>query len=428
MPVHSVCVLGLGYIGLPTASTFAIQGKQVLGVDINPQVLQSLRAGRIHLQEPGMQQLLQQALDGGNLRVSDQPAPAEAFVIAVQTPIQEDTRADLSHVRDAAESIVPHLQAGNLVVLESTCPPKTTTQVVAPILEQSGLVAGEDFRLAYMPERVLPGKILQELVENDRIIGGIDDRSAAAARDLYASFVTGELLLTDSTTAEAVKLMENTYRDVNVAVANEFSRIAEQLGVDVWRAIELANRHPRVQILRPGPGAGGHCVGVDPWFLVESTPEQARLIRQARVVNDGQPAFAVAVVESAVKGLKGKRLAALGLAYKPDVDDLRSSPAVEIVQALAAAGAEVKTYEPNRLETTVPGAHPADSMEQALIDADAVLALVGHRQVIGLDPSHAAELMAGRVAVDLCGAWRAPDWQAAGFELRVLGVGTPLDS
>lgn len=423
MRFDSICVLGLGYIGLPTASTFAVKGQQVLGVDIRPAVLAALQGGESHIQEPGMQELVRQAFDSGNLRISDRPAPADAFVIAVQTPIQDDKRADLSFVVSAAQSIAPQLQRGNLVVLESTCPPRTTTGVVKPILESSGLQAGSDFLLAYMPERVLPGKILKELVENDRIIGGVDDESARAARDLYASFVTGELLLTDSTTAEFVKLMENTYRDVNVAIANEFSRIAEQLGVNVWQAIRMANRHPRVQILRPGPGAGGHCVGVDPWFLVESAPEHSQLIRQARLVNDGQPAFAVETIRRAIGELRGARLAALGLAYKPNVDDLRSSPAIEIVQRLVAGGAQVTSFEPFKLDAQVEGAQAAASLDEALRQAEAVVALVGHRPVVELDPAHARGLMAGSLAVDLCGAWEAEAWEAAGFTMRTLGVG-----
>lgn len=374
-----------------------------------------------------MQQLVQQALESGNLRVADQPEPSDAFVIAVQTPIKESKQAELTYVISAAESIVPHLRSGNLVVLESTCPPNTTTQVVAPILERSGLQAGRDFQLAYMPERVLPGKILKELVENDRIIGGVDDVSARAARELYGSFVTGDLLLTDSTTAETVKLMENTYRDVNIAIANEFSRIAEQLGVSIWESIRLANRHPRVEILRPGPGAGGHCVGVDPWFLVESVPDNSGLIRQARQVNDGQPAYAVGVVERALGSLKGARLATLGLAYKPNVDDLRSSPAIEIVRLLVEAGAKVTTFEPNRPETEVQGARVADSLQAVMDQAEAVLALVGHREVLELDPVQAAGWMAGSQAIDLCGAWEAARWRAAGFSYRLLGDGTQLE-
>ncbi len=273
MDFDTICVLGLGYIGLPTASTFATQGVDVIGVDTNPGVIEALRAGQPHIHEPGLRTLVQAAMASGHLEIVENPAPADAFIIAVPTPILPDKRADLSYVEAAAQSIVPHLRRGNLVVLESTCPPRTTVDRLAPILAESGLTPGEEFHLAYTPERVLPGKILRELVENPRVIGGVNPASSEAGRDLYRLFVRGDILLTDATTAELVKLMENTYRDVNIAAANEFAMLAEHLGVDVWDAIDFASRHPRVKILRPGPGVGGHCISIDPWFLVESAPE-----------------------------------------------------------------------------------------------------------------------------------------------------------
>jgi UDP-N-acetyl-D-mannosaminuronic acid dehydrogenase len=415
----------MGYIGLPTASTFATHGLGVVGVDVNQRVVDVLRNGEVHIQEPGLRTLAQAAFGSGNLRVTDQPEPADAFIIAVPTPIQdrEGKHADLSYVVSAAESIVPHLRRGNLVVLESTSPPRTTVDVVAPILECSGLRAGPDFHLAYSPERVLPGQILRELIENARVIGGVDRASAEAGRDLYATFVRGEILLTDATTAEMVKLMENTYRDVNIAIANEFARLAERLGVDVWQAIGLANRHPRVNVLRPGPGVGGHCISIDPWFLVQGAPDLTALIRQARGVNDEQPAHAARLVERALGGLGSRPVAALGLAYKPDVDDLRESPAVEVVRRLLEAGAEVRTYEPFAPEATVSGATAAPSLEAALEGAEAVVLLVDHRQFRDLDPARVASEMPGKVAVDTRGAWDREAWERAGFRLRVLGVG-----
>lgn len=423
MEFESVCVVGLGYIGLPTASTFAVSGLKVTGVDSNPKVVDLLRSGKPHIQEPGLGELFRQAFDSGRLKFAETPAEAEAFVIAVPTPVTGERRADLHHVEQAARSIAPVLQAGNLVVLESTCPPGTTLDLVAPILNESGLLAGADFHLAYMPERVLPGNILTELVENARVIGGIDPASAQAARDLYLAFVTGEMILTDATTAEMVKLMENTYRDVNIAIANEFSRIAAALGVNIWQATELANLHPRVDILRPGPGAGGHCVAVDPWFLVQSAPEQASLIQQARLVNDGQPEYAFQLIERAAGRLQGLQVAALGLTYKPNVDDLRNSPAIQIVRRLIGAGARVRTYDPLATEAAVEGADQVHTLEEALRDADLVLLLVDHNQFRTLEPSQIAGEMAGRAAVDLRGVWSRPDWEAAGFSLHVLGVG-----
>jgi UDP-N-acetyl-D-mannosaminuronic acid dehydrogenase len=418
-----ICVLGLGYIGLPTASTFATHGVQVVGVDVNQQVVDVLRNGKIHIHEPGLRTLVQAAFHSENLRVTDQPEPADAFIIAVPTPITPEKHADMQYVIAAAESIVPHLRAGNMVMLESTSPPRTTVDMLAPILERSGLKAGEDFFLAYSPERVLPGKILQELIENARVIGGINRVSSEAGRDLYSIFVRGEILLADATAAEMVKLMENTYRDTNIALANEFSRLGLHYGVDIWRAIEIANLHPRVSILKPGPGVGGHCVSVDPWFLVEGAPELTPLIRQAREVNDAQPENVIALVEGALGDLKGRRITALGLSYKPDVDDLRESPAIEIVQALVGKGAEVLFHEPFAPGAEVEGAHSALSLEEAFKGSEGILLLVDHKVFHDLDPKWVAEFLKTKVAIDACGAWDRQAWRDAGFQIEVLGVG-----
>jgi len=308
-------------------------------------------------------------------------------------------------------------------VLESTSPPLTTLDVVRPILEKSGLVAGEDFHLAYSPERVLPGQILRELVENTRIIGGVTEASARAGRDLYATFVRGEIILTDATTAEMVKLMENTYRDVNIAIANEFSRLADRFGVDVWEAIRLANRHPRVKILNPGPGVGGHCISVDPWFLVQAAPDLTPLIHTARDVNDSQPRFVLRMVQRGLGNLHGKTIAALGLAYKPDVDDLRESPAVEVVHLLVNAGATVHVFEPFKPDFVIPGATSHPSLDEAVAGADALLLLVGHQQLRELEPAIVAGLTSARIAMDCVGGWSPQAWRAAGFAIHRLGVG-----
>jgi UDP-N-acetyl-D-mannosaminuronic acid dehydrogenase len=420
---RKICVLGLGYIGLPTASTFATHGLKVVGVDVNQKIVNGLQNGQMHLYEPGLRTLVQAAMRSQNLVVCQSPEPADAFIIAVPTPFTDDKRADLSYVKAATEAIVPHLRRGNLVVLESTSPPLTTVNVVAPILEQSGLRAGQDFHLAYSPERVLPGQILRELIENTRVVGGVDPTSAEAGRDLYAVFVRGEIILTDATTAEMVKLMENTYRDVNIAVANEFSRLADRFGVDVWEAINLANRHPRVQILRPGPGVGGHCISVDPWFLVEAAPDLAEVIRSARQVNDAQPHFVVKLVQRALGSLAGRRVALLGLAYKADVDDLRESPAIEVAQLLAGQGALVSAYEPFNLDYNQEGIFSMPTLADAIQQAEAMLLLVGHSDLKSLDPMEVATLTPARVAVDTVNAWIPADWQAAGFDLYRLGVG-----
>ena len=425
MIFQKICVLGLGYIGLPTASTFASHGLQVVGVDVNAQVVDRLKEGELHIYEPGLRTLVQAALRSGNLVIDQQPQPSDAFIIAVPTPFKEEKKADMQFVISAAESIVPHLREGSLVVLESTSPPRTTENIVRPILERSGLQAGKDFYLAYSPERVLPGQILRELIENARVIGGIDRASSEAGRDLYATFVRGEIILTDATTAEMVKLMENTYRDVNIAIANEFSRLADRFGVDVWEAIAVANRHPRVRILNPGPGVGGHCISVDPWFLVEAAPDISPLIHTARLVNDSQPDFVVSLVKRALAGLSGCRVAALGLAYKPDVDDLRESPAIEICHKLAEQGMSVVAYEPYKPEYRQNAFETVGTLSSALEGADALLLLVGHSALKNLQPEVVAQLTPARVVIDCCNAWPVKDWEAHGFRVFRLGVSNP---
>lgn len=428
MNFEKICVLGLGYIGLPTASTFATQGLRVIGVDVNQKVVETLRTGGLHIHEPGLRTLVQAALGSGNLTINQQPESADAFIIAVPTPFYDDKKADMRHVVAAAESIVPFLRPGNLVVLESTSPPRTTIDLLAPILERSGLKASDgqsdqSFLLAYSPERVLPGQILRELIENARVIGGIDRASADAGRDLYALFVRGEIILTNATTAEMVKLMENTYRDVNIAIANEFSLLAARFGIDVWEAITIANRHPRVKILKPGPGVGGHCIGVDPWFLVEAAPDLTPLIRTARQVNDRQPQVVVDMICRQLGNLNGRRIAVLGLAYKPDVDDLRESPAVEIAQALVHAGAQVRAYEPYKLDAQIPGVPSVRTLDEALAGAELVALLVAHTPLRELQPDELLKRTPARLLVDAVNGWANNDWEAAGFNLARLGVG-----
>jgi UDP-N-acetyl-D-mannosaminuronic acid dehydrogenase len=429
---EKICVMGLGYIGLPTASTFATHGLRVVGVDVNQQILETLRTGGLHIHEPGLRTVVEAAILSGNLTVSDKPEEADAFIIAVPTPFHADKTgsvdgeayklADMRAVTSAANAIVPVLRKGNLVVLESTSPPRTTSELVAPILEKSGLKAGIDFHLAYSPERVLPGQILRELIENARVIGGITLQASEAGRDLYATFVKGEIILTDATTAEMVKLMENTYRDINIAIANEFSRLSDRFGVDVWEAISIANLHPRVKILNPGPGVGGHCISVDPWFLVESAPDLSRLIHTARKVNDDQPSFVLKLVEKALGGLKGKKIAALGLAYKPDVDDLRESPAVKVVHLLQQAGAIVKAYEPFKPDANLPGIHIEKELKDTVSEADGIILLVNHHKLCDLAPQELVSLTGTRILIDTVNGWKRREFEEAGFSILKLGV------
>jgi UDP-N-acetyl-D-mannosaminuronic acid dehydrogenase len=432
MNFNKICVLGLGYIGLPTASTFAANGVKVVGVDVDLRIVETLRRGEIHIFEPGLRTLVEAAVRSGNLRVESSPEEADAFVIAVPTPFYLDKTgdyngetyklADMRAVTSAAEAIVPHLRKGNLVVLESTSPPRTTVDRVAPILEQSGLKAGADFFLAYSPERVLPGQILRELIDNARVIGGITPDSAQAGYDLYSIFVRGEIVKTDSTTAEMVKLMENTYRDVNIAIANEFARLADHFGVDVWEAIGLANRHPRVKILSPGPGVGGHCISVDPWFFVETAPDLTPLIYASRQVNDSQPHYVLDLVQRAIGSLKGRKIAALGLAYKPDVDDLRESPAVEVVHLLQDAGASVKAFEPYKPAAMLRGIQAVPTLADALADAEVVVLLVSHSHFRDLTPEKVKSLSPARILIDTVNVWATRDWAGSGFQYHRLGV------
>ena len=432
MNFQKICILGLGYIGLPTASTIAVNGLKVLGVDINPVIIETLRKGDIHIHEPGLRDVLTKAIQSGNFSASTKPEEADAFLIAVPTPFKENIQgeykgqkyklADMSAVTAATEAIVPYLRKGNLVILESTSPPRTTIDLVAPILERSGLIAGPDFFLCYSPERVIPGQTLRELVENARVVGGVTPESAKAGHDLYATFVKGTIVETDATTAEMVKIMENTTRDVNIALANEFSRLAEKIGVDVWEAISLANLHPRINILSPGPGVGGHCISVDPWFFVEAAPELTPLIYHARKVNDDQPYFVVGMVRQALGTLKNKKIAALGLAYKPDVDDLRESPATEVVHLLQKEGAHVEAWEPFKPEAKMDGIYMASSLNAAINNADMILLLVKHTEFTSLRPEEIASLTKARIVVDTVNAWKADEWQKAGFQLVRLGV------
>lgn len=409
-----------------------MHGLRVVGVDINQRVIDTLRNGDIHIHEPGLRMVVESALHSGNLSVSLGPEEADAFLIAVPTPFYEDEHgqyegrkyrlADMRAVASATEAILPYLRRGNLVVLESTSPPRTTVDLVKPILERTGLKAGVDFYLCYSPERVLPGQILRELIENARVVGGISPESAEAGCALYATFVKGEIIATDATTAEMVKLMENTTRDVNIAIANEFARLAEKFGVDVWEAISLANRHPRINILKPGPGVGGHCISVDPWFFVESAPELTPLIYHARQVNDQQPYFVREKVKQALGALEHKKIAVLGLAYKPDVDDLRESPAVEVVRLLQNEGTHVKAWEPFKPDANLEGIEMAPSLDSALKEADAILLLVKHTEFKAINPADIAPKSTARVVVDCVNGWNREQWEDAGFHVFRLGA------
>jgi len=413
MAKRSVCVVGLGYIGLPTAAILASRGFEVFGADIDAITVAEAAAGRTHIRESKLDGLLSDAVKSGHLRAGALPVVADVFIVAVPTPIRDDHGANLDMVVGAALSVAEVLKGGDLVILESTVPPGTTTGIFRETLERSGFVAGRDFLVAHCPERVLPGNLLAELIHNDRIIGGIDEASTKAAADVYSTFVRGALVETDATTAELVKLMENTYRDVNIALANEFALIAERLGIDVWEAIAHANRHPRVKYLRPGPGVGGHCIAVDPWFIVEAAPDLARLISTARSVNDAMPEHVVELARLAVGEITGAAITTLGLTYKANVADLRESPAVTVVERLRRAGAVVHTHDP------IVGTE--ESAEDAAAGASLLVLLVDHAAYGALDPRVIGPQMRSRVVLDTRGVLDRDVWEAAGFRVFTLG-------
>jgi UDP-N-acetyl-D-mannosaminuronic acid dehydrogenase len=373
------------------------------------------------LDEPELQTLVTAAINSGRLTVRTHPEPADAFIIAVPTPLDERTNtADLSYVEQAARSIVPCLRRGNVVVLESTVPPGTTRDVLAPILAESGLEPGRDFHVAHCPERVLPGRILVELEQNDRLAGGLTPACAEHAADLYRSFVKGAIMRTDATTAEMVKVMENTFRDVNVALANEFALIAERIGVDVWAAIKLANHHPRVNVLTPGPGVGGHCIAVDPWFLVSAAPEAAALIRSARSVNDGMPAHVLDRLRTIVA--PPAHVALLGVTYKAEVDDIRESPALRVAELAVAHGYDVRLCDPHVRPETAGLPAALLPLERAVRDVDAIVLLVDHRAFGDLDLDLVSSLVSHKRVLDARNALDRRLWQSYGFEVSVLGT------
>jgi UDP-N-acetyl-D-mannosaminuronic acid dehydrogenase len=413
--VETVSVVGLGYIGLPTAAAFAARGIEVIGVDVNAQVVQTINRGEIHIVEPDLDKAVRQAVTSGRLRATLTPAPADAFLIAVPTPINHaDHSPDLSFVEAASRAIAPVLQRGNLVVLESTSPVGTTERMAACLAEMRPDLSfpqqkptGPDVHVAHCPERVLPGRVLQEIVCNDRIVGGMTRECAERAKALYEIFVAGQCLVTDVRTAEMCKLAENAFRDLNIAYANELSRVCERMGIDVWELIQLANRHPRVKILQPGAGVGGHCIAVDPWFIVASAPEESRLIRAAREANDEKPRWLFDKIcqaadrYQATHGVKPV-IAALGLAFKPDIDDLRESPALQIACDLhRAAAGRVMVVEPHidELPTSLAGCKLV-RLDTALAQADVLAILVAHKAFHALNRT---ALRPGQQVVDAVG-------------------------
>jgi UDP-N-acetyl-D-mannosaminuronic acid dehydrogenase len=414
--IKSISVIGLGYIGLPTAAAFASHGIRVTGVDINQRAVDTINRGEIHIVEPGLDKLVKQVVADGYLRAVLTPEPADAFLIAVPTPFTGDSHEpDLSYIESAGRVIARVLKVGDLVILESTSPVGATEQLSAWLAEERPDLtfpheAGEtsDIRVAHCPERVLPGKIMLELVSNDRIIGGITPLCGSAAKALYEIFVEGECILTNARTAEMCKLAENAFRDVNIAYANELSIICDKKGIEVWELIQLANRHPRVNILQPGAGVGGHCIAVDPWFIVASSPKEARLIRTSREVNDAKPEWVLEKVNAAASRFAalhpGKKpiIAALGLSYKPDIDDLRESPALGIAKELHRVHVEqLIVVEPHIGEASkVLFDKRFVTLEVAIEQANILVVLVKHSDFLAL--AHRT-LRPGQQIIDVVG-------------------------
>lgn len=420
MSFETVSVVGLGYIGLPTAAAFAASHKKVVGVDVNQHAVDTINRGEIHIIEPDLDRVVRQAVEGGYLRAVSKPQVADAFLIAVPTPFKGDHEPDLAYVESAAKSIAPVLKKGDLVILESTSPVGATEQMAQWLAEARHDLsfpqqAGEqaDVNIAYCPERVLPGQVMVELIQNDRVIGGMTPKCSARASALYKIFLKGECVVTNSRTAEMCKLTENSFRDVNIAFANELSLICAEQQINVWELISLANRHPRVNILQPGPGVGGHCIAVDPWFIVAQNPQQARLIHTARLVNDGKPLWVVEQVKIRVadclaatnKRASEVKIACFGLAFKPNIDDLRESPAVEIAHLIAEwHSGETLVVEPNvhQLPSSLAGHVVLKSVNEALQQADVLVMLVDHKEFRAIS----AQSIRQPWIVDTKGVWR----------------------
>lgn len=411
MEFKRISVIGLGYIGLPTAAVIASRGIEVIGVDVNQKAVDTINAGNIHIVEPDLDMVVRSTVMTGKLRATTQPEPAQAFVVAVPTPFKgDDHEPDLKYIEAASKAIAPVLEKGNLVILESTSPVGATEKMAAWLAEarpdlsfpqQKGDEA--DINVAHCPERVLPGYVLQELVSNDRVVGGMTPACSAKAIALYQTFVRGECIVTNARTAELAKLTENSFRDVNIAFANELSLICDKLKINVWELIKLANRHPRVNILNPGPGVGGHCIAVDPWFIVNSCPEEARIIRTAREVNDHKPHYVLEQVIKAADQFKHPVIACLGLSFKADIDDLRESPALDIVKDLTSRNVgTVLAVEPNiqELPESLQGGNiELASLNTALEKANVVVILVDHKQFKAADKSE----LARKVVIDTRG-------------------------
>ncbi len=379
-----ICVVGLGYIGLPTALMLALNGFQVVGVDINEELVKKLNRGEISIKEPFLGRMLNLTLKKRRLFFKTKPEDADVYIIAVPTPIKKDKTCDLGYITSAVHSIVSYIKKETVVIIESTIPPGITDSIIKDIIEQSGLKVGDDIYLAYCPERVLPGDIIKEMVQNSRIVGGCTPQCTKNAAEVYKSFVEGEILLTDTKTAEMSKLMENTFRDVNIALVNELTKICNKLQINVLEVIKMANKHPRVNLHQPGPGVGGHCLAVDPYFIIDKAPQLANIISMSRETNNGMPNYVVLKVKQLTQGVQNPKIAIFGITYKGNVDDIRESAALKVVNLLRKEGVEIAIYDPY-IKTTDNSKLELTGINEAVKDADMVLILVDHNEFKDLD-------------------------------------------
>ncbi|MFD2131544.1 nucleotide sugar dehydrogenase [Pseudogracilibacillus auburnensis] len=381
-----LCTIGLGYIGLPTSIMFASHGVDVIGVDVKKEAIELLNNGKIHIEEPGLQDALESVMHVGKFRASLTPEKADTFIIAVPTPNKADEykSCDITYVMQSVEKIIPLLEKGNVVIVESTIAPRTMNDHVKPRLEEAGFVIGEDIYLVHCPERVLPGQIMYELVHNNRIVGGITPVCTDKGVEVYETFVQGEIIKTNAKTAEMSKLMENTFRDVNIALANELTKVCNELDINALEVIKMANKHPRVHLHYPGPGVGGHCLAVDPYFIIAKAPEQAKMITLSREINNSMPEYVIQATEKLLTKNNGKKIAVFGLTYKGNVDDIRESPAMDIYEALHARSEyEVVAYDPH-----VNLSFVEKDIERALTGSDIVLILSDHKEFKHLTSKH----------------------------------------
>lgn len=414
---RDICIIGLGYIGLPTATMFSLYGHNVVGVDINQEVVDRLNDGKIIIKEPNLESLVNYVVDQGKLVGSITPREADVFIIAVPTPIKEDKSADMKYVISAVKSIVKYLRKGNIVVLESTSPVGTTEEVVKPIIEEGGLQVGSDILLGYSPERVIPGKIIYELEKNDRIIGGINEESAKEIEKIYKTIVDGNIYLTDCKTAEICKLIENTYRDVNIALSNELLLICDNLGINVWKVIEYSNKHPRVNLHMPGPGVGGHCLAVDPWFIVEKEPNVSKIIKSSRQLNDFMPTYVYESVENILKESKDKIVTILGITYKANIDDIRESPILKLIDLLIQNNYTVKVFDP-----FVKGFYLNNNdIVSACHNSDLLILGVNHDYFKDLPLNTIKKEMRGNIILDTRNYLNKEEIEKNGFVYKLLG-------